>query len=315
MCVYNNMKKLRDIARDTLDSRYRSDTLSSLDSSRAPSVHISHHPKDRPEYVSQLACYRKFHRSSSQIFNELKLMRVVSDETVDKKTEQEEEPEPDEESLESLMYVFQVLNQTRGSRSVSDSRPSVSSPESNPSLCSATSINPTQIPLHQPLQQVLSPQVMDTYTESTDRSSDQNQPSVFSDHTELSTPQSSAAETHEPQLRFCPEVELVVYQRKYPLVKSSKWQDLLRLKRPLPEYELDEEEEWTSTISKPILKSRNNQNAEREMATVRREDGLSIDDFLRRLETYDTIREEMQDYFACKRDHVIYRYNRQLREV
>lgn len=309
------MRKLRGIARDTLDTRYRSDTLSSIDSSlefqplnvptRAPSVRISNNPKDRPEYVSQLACYRKFHRSSSQIFNELKLMRVVSEETLDK-NDHKEEHEPEEESLESLMYVFQVLNtKTPGSRSVSESKPSLSSPTSN---------NPTQIPLHQPLQQVLSPQVMDTYTESTDQSSDQNQPSVFSDLTQLSTPQSSAAETHEPQLRFCPEVELVVYQRKYPLIKSTKWQDLLRLKRSDPEYELDEEE-WTHTISKPILKSRKNQNAEREMATVRREDNLSIEDFLKRLETYDTIREEMQDYFACKRDHVIYRYNRQLREV
>jgi hypothetical protein len=306
------MRRLRDFAKDSLDTRYRSDTLSSLDSNlelqpptRAPSAHISNHPKDRPEYVSQLACYRKFHRSSSQIFNDLKLIRVVSDDTIDKK-KREKEPEPEEESLESLMYVFQVLNNTGppGSRAVSASKPSVSSPKPYP----------TQIPPHQPLQQVLSPQVMDTYTESTDRSSDQNQPSVFSDLTQLSTPQSSPAETHEPQLRFCPEVELVVYQRKYPLIKSNKWQDLLRLKRSHPGYE-HEEEEWTDTISKPILKSRNNHNAEREMATVRREDQLSIDDFLKRLETYDTIREEMQDYFACKRDHVIYRYNRQLREM
>ncbi|KAG5367449.1 hypothetical protein CJU90_3745 [Yarrowia sp. C11] len=304
------MRRLRDFAKDTLDTRCRSDTLSSLEDTlefqplnvptRAPSVRISNNPKDRPEYVSQLACYRKFHRSSSQIFNELKLMRVVSDETIDR-DEEEQEPEPEEESLESLMYVFQVLNtRTPGSRSVSATKP-VS--------------QPTQIPLLPPLQQVLSPQVMDTYTESTDQSSEQTQPSVFSDLTQPSTPQSSAAEAHEPQLRFCPEVELVVYQRKYPLVKSNRWQDLLRLKRSSQAQEDEsEEEEGTHTISKPILKSRMNHNAEREMATVRREDQLPIDDFLKRLETYDTIREEMQEYFACKRDHVIYRYNRQLRD-
>ncbi|KAG5356084.1 hypothetical protein CJU89_5805 [Yarrowia sp. B02] len=306
------MRRLRNYAKDTLDSRYRSDTLSSLDSNldfqplhiptRAPSVRISNNPKDRPEYVSQLACYRKFHRSSSQIFNDLKLIRVVSEETLENKPE---EPEEEEESLESLMYVFQVLNsKSSGSRAASGSK--------------STHSTHTQIPLQplqpqRPLQQVLSPQVMDTLTESTDQSSDQNQASVFSELTQPSTPQSSAEEAHEPQLRFCPEVELVVYQRKYPLIKSTKWQDLLRLKRSHPEFEPGEE--WTSTISKPILKSRNNQNAEREMATVRREDQLSIDDFLKRLETYDTIREEMQDYFACKRDHVIYRYNRQLRDM
>lgn len=292
------MRRIRDFAKDTLDSRYRSDTLDGQDTRDTDFVpkkqKLSHNPKDRPEYVSQLACYRKFHRSSSQLFNDLKLMRVVSDDE-DTQEEEEEKEEEEEESLESLMYVFQVLNTKTAASEESTKPPSVSL------------IHPTQLPL----QQVLSPQVMDSYTESMGQSSDQNQPSVFSDLTQPSTPQSSAAETHEPQLRFCPEVEMVVYQRKYPLLKSTKWQDLLRLKRSNyePEYE-----EWIEPESKPILKSRSNKNQEREMATVRKEDQLSVDDFLKRLETYDTIREEMQDYFACKRDHLIYRYNRQLRE-
>lgn len=329
------MRRLKDFARDTrgdCDDRDVSLDFPPLDlPAKAPSLanwkHLGSSAQTsdlrhtRGEITSQLSCYRKFHRSSSQLFNGLKqkALGVESGEIPDmaqENTDDENEGtgnQEEPETLESLLFVFEEFNKRLvASRSVSLSQRLGESDFTTPIKSHGQGL-PQPVLSPSPCQRF--ERTLDPYTatEGTDHSSDQQPASLFDNSydTELSTPETS--EAAEPQLRFCPEVELVVYQRKYPLMKSNKWPDILRLKSRNARDGPDDE--WIpESTSKPILKSRRNHNAEKEMATVRREDQVSVDAFMRKLDAYDTLREDMQDRYAQARDHVIYRYNRSVSE-